>query len=452
MRRPGAQVLMLALVLGACSSAESRSPAQPGTLALTNVTVIDGTGAAPVPGQTVVIEGRRITAVFPSGSRTPPAGARVLDLAGHYVIPGLIDAHVHLASFDRGEIYPVLLRHTLLGGVTTVRDMGGNARVVGELSRRARADDAESPRIYYSAVVAGPEWFGRYDPERVRFWSYGHTPGTAPGLRLLADTTDIEALVAEAVRIGATGLKVFTDVPTARLAALTAAAHARGLRVWSHAVVPPSRPEAVAGAGVDVVSHADMLIWSSAGANDSLVNRGVRSRLLRSVAPGSPAQVELLREMRERGTLLEPTLLVMAMGNAERGRAVAGADTIVAWAARMTAEAHRQGVPIVVGTDAIGTYTPNVHTELQLLVDWVGMTPREALRAATEHGARALGAQDSLGTVAVGKLADLVVLRADPSRDIRNTQTVAYVVRGGVVHRREEGWRPPPLSEPPPGR
>src|SRR5687767_14900932 len=261
MRLRGAHVLMLALVLGACSSAESRPPAQPGTLALANVTVIDGTGAAPVPGQTVLIAGRRITAVFPSGSRALPAGARVMDLRGHYVIPGLIDSHVHLASFDRGEIYPVLLRHTLLGGVTTVRDMGGNARVVGDLSRRARSDDAQSPRIYYSAVVAGPAWFARYDPERVRFWSYGHTPGSAPGLRVLTDTTNLEAVVAEAIRIGATGLKVFNDVPTARLAALTQAAHARGLRVWAHAVVPPSRPEAVAGAGVDVVSHADMLIW-----------------------------------------------------------------------------------------------------------------------------------------------------------------------------------------------
>ena len=95
----------------------------------------------------------------------------------------------------------------------------------------------------------------------------------------------------------------------------------------------------------------------------------------------------------------------------------------------MTRRANRVGIPIVAGTDAIGGSAANLHAELQLLVDSAGLSPLEALRAATVNGARAIGLQDSLGTIAPGKIADLVVLRGDPSRDIRNTQTVTMVIK-----------------------
>lgn len=437
--------------LAACTGAQP-APAGPGSVtALPDVTVIDGTGAPPRSHMTVLTERGRITALYPAGSQPLPRGARVLDVAGAYVMPGLIDAHVHLASFERPpEVLRALLRFALLGGVTTVRDMGGNAGRVAALAASARPDSAPMPRIYFAAVVSGPAWFATYDPERVRYWSDGRAPGTAPGARLLTDTTDIAAVVRDAVALGATGIKVYADVPPARLATLAAEAHRRGLRVWSHAVVPPTRPGAVVATGVDVVSHADQLIWAAAPVSAPIGDRAERRGLLRSTAPDAPAVTALLDTMRARGTLFEPTLLVMQLAGARPdGAPPAPLDTLPAWAVAVTRRAHALGVPIVAGTDALGRQTPNIHAELQLLVRQAGLSPLEAIRAATERGAAALGIADSTGTVAVGKWADLLVLRANPAEDIRNTQTVRYVIRRGYVHARTGAWETPPLASPP---
>jgi hypothetical protein len=445
-----ALLLLAQCVLAACMGGRPAATGS-GSVVLADVTVIDGTGAPPQPRMDLVIEGGRITAVFPAGSRPLPAGARVLDVAGAYVMPGLIDAHVHLASFERPpEILRALLRFALLGGVTTVRDMGGNTERVAALAAESRPASALAPRIYYSAVVAGPAWFASYDPARIHFWSGERAPGTAPGVRVLTDTTDVPALVREAVALGATGIKVYSDVPADRLTALAAEAHRQGLRVWSHAVVPPARPDAVVSAA-DVVSHADQLIWVTAPPSAAPGDRAVRSGLLRTTPADAPAITTLLEAMRARSVILEPTLLVMQLGRVrDEGAPLAPLDTLPAWAVAVTRRAHALGVPLVAGTDALGTETPNIHAELQILVDQVGLTPLEAIRAATERGAQALGLADSTGTVAAGKWADLLVLRANPAEDVRNTQTIRYVVRGGHVHERTGEWETPPLARPPP--
>ena len=121
----------------------------------------------------------------------------------------------------------------------------------------------------------------------------------------------------------------------------------------------------------------------------------------------------------------------------------AGADALPMLTTRGRASAlghNAAGVQILAGTDAIGRQTPFLHAELQLLVRQAGLTPLQAIRAATLNGATALGLQDSTGTVQANRWADLIVLRADPSKDIRNTQTVRYVLRGGVVHERTMPW------------
>lgn len=447
-----ALILFAQCALAACTGAQPASTGRGAITALRDVTVIDGTGAPPQPHMTLLTEGGRITALFRTGTQSLPKGAHVLDVAGAYVMPGLIDAHVHLATFERPpEILHALLRNALLGGVTTVRDMGGNAGRVAALAAAARPDSALMPRIFFSAVVSGPAWFATYDPERIRFWSDGRVPGTAPGVRVIVDTTNVAAVVREAVALGATGIKVYADVPPDRLAALAAEAHRRGLRVWSHAVVPPTRPEAVVAAGADVVSHADQLIWAAAPTSVTIGDRAVRRGLLRTVPPDAPALTALLETMRARGTLLEPTLLIIAQLGTTRPAETPSArlDTLPAWAVGVTRRAHALGVPLVAGTDAMGRQTPWIHAELQFLVNRAGLSPLEAIQAATEHGAMALGLADSTGTVAVGKWADLLVLRADPAADIRNTQTIRYVIRRGYVRERTAAWEPPPLAEPP---
>ncbi|HEX8905927.1 MAG TPA: amidohydrolase family protein [Longimicrobiaceae bacterium] len=424
-------------------------------VALTHVTLIDGMGGAPRADMTLLIGGRRIAAVFPSGSRALPASVRVEDWRGHWVIPGLIDSHVHLGTQPREpRVLRAILQAALTGGVTTVRDMGGNLDVVAPLSRAAGADTAPSPRIFYSAVLAGEgsRWFA---PPLGPIAAGHHDVGRAPGARRVVTVTEAVRAVADAKEIGATGIKLYSHLSPEVVRAATAAAHARGMRVWSHAFINPTRPGDAVAAGVDVLSHGDQLIWAASttapGMGDAY--RAAQSRLIATVQPTHPAVTAVLREMRRRGTLLDPTLFIIAFNVRDTAGAV---NPRVAaqfrFAAAVTRRADSLGVGIVAGTDHMGGSTPDLHAELQLLVDSAGLTPLEAITAATRTAARALGAQDSLGTLRPGMLADLVVLDADPSGDVANTQRIAAVIKGGVLRRRTAPLRPGPLTRPPASR
>jgi imidazolonepropionase-like amidohydrolase len=126
------------------------------TLVFTNVTVIDGNGGRPLPDMTVVITGDRIVDMFATGKKRLPAGATVINLRGHYLIPGLIDSHYHfMLGLRSRETEDALHRFALLGGITAVRDMAGDAIALGELARMAADGTVESPRVYFSALMAG---------------------------------------------------------------------------------------------------------------------------------------------------------------------------------------------------------------------------------------------------------------------------------------------------------
>jgi imidazolonepropionase-like amidohydrolase len=123
---------------------------------------------------------------------------------------------------------------------------------------------------------------------------------------------------------------------------------------------------------------------------------------------------------------------------------------VLQFSAAMTRAAAQAGVPIVAGTDNIGRQSPTIHLELQMLVERAGLSPLAAIHAATEAGARVLGIADSIGTVRPGKVADLVILTADPTIDIANSQTVEAVMHNGVLHRRSAPM-PSPLHARPAG-
>ncbi len=413
---------LVALALVAATPARAPAQAQAPVTALTHVTVIDGTGAAPRPDMTLVIRDGRIAAVFPSGGDTIPPGAAVVDLAGRYLIPGLIDTHVHLATDpsgqDRREVEERVLRNALHGGVTTVRDMAGDARRLADLARSALVGDIESPAIYYAALMSGPAFF---DDPRVLDASRGVPPGAAPWARAVTARTDWPRVVAEARGTGATGIKVYAAVSAPVLRPLVAEAHRQGLRVWAHAALFPARPSEVVSAGVDVVSHASLLVWEGVPV---LPDYHERTKPDPVVAPDSPRMRALLDLMVRRGTMLDATLFV-----------VADREEQEAWSAAVVHEAWRTGVPITAGTDSLGSdkpgALPQIHEELRLLVERAGLTPLAALTAATLNGARALGIERTRGTIAPGKAADLVVLAADPTADIRHTRDIICVFRDG---------------------
>ncbi|MCC6243863.1 MAG: serine hydrolase [Gemmatimonadaceae bacterium] len=429
---------------------------------LSNVTVIDGTGAPAQTAQDIVIRDGRIAEIVAHGRAVDTAFAERLALDGRVVMPGLIDAHVHMATYEREpRMQDALLKAALLGGVTTVRDMGGNIAELRAMAARANAPSAASARLYYSAVMSGPQTMWFTDARRTYF-AAGAPVGQSPGVRAIGPDADISRIVAEAQASGATGLKLYATLPPATMRALTREAKRRGMRVWAHLAIGPGSPTDVVRAGVDAVSHADMFVREivPVPAAPSDTDRARTGRAFATTTAQSPRLQSLLHVMKTQGTALDATLQIMYSAIQDTTGTIspdvlaarqARYRALFAFASAMTKEAHRQGVPILAGTDALGRGSPTLHLELQLLVEQVGLTPLEAIHAATLANARALGIADSLGSVSVGKVADLVVLRANPLRDIANTLTVESVIRGGAWHTRERPLAPPPHARAAPG-
>ena len=410
------------------------------TLVLTNVMVIDGNGGRPMPNMTVVISDERIADMFATGKKRFPAGATVMNLGGDYLIPGLIDSHYHFMLGMRSkETEDALHRFAFLGGITMVRDMAGDAIALSELARTAADPTVECPRVYFSALMAGPSHLK--GDTRVDQISHGRPRGDAPWARAITPESNIVKAVSEAKATGATGIKIYTDLTPEIVTKITVEAHKQGLKVWSHAAIYPGRPSDAVGAGVDVISHSNLIV--AEGMNEVPQQYKGSYILLdyNSVGVELKAISDLLRLMLEKGTFLDPTLLVTSrLANTEKGKIFQDPIQMAEWSYMFTLRAHIRRIPIVAGTDVQEDPNtrdfPNLHAEMELLVTKVGLTPLEAITAATRNGAQVLGISDSFGTITPGKIADLVVLNADPSTDIRNTTKIVYVIKGGKVHKR----------------
>jgi imidazolonepropionase-like amidohydrolase len=434
-----APVLLIAVAAMGTRPAPHKPQAE--AIVLTGVTLIDGTGAAPRPDMSIVIRAGRIVDLFPSSSRSLPAGARVLSFSGKWVIPGLIDAHAHLTSpFVRSGQQDTLTQFLFRGGVTTVRDMAGDAIVLAERARLAEVPGAQTPRIFFSAVVGGPVW---QRDSRVATITHGGIVGEVPWARLVDSASDLPRIVREAKATGATGIKIYMDVEPAVVGRLVAEAHRQGMKVWSHDAILPTRPSQAAEAGVDVLSHVMSMVLEG---NDIMPRRESWAAAHRydAVPIGSARISHLLETMKKHGTVFEPTLYAARLRTERSANdtTLAVWRPLAAWGYAFVRRAHAMGIPIVSGTDMMGSAAvdslPFIHTELELLVTQAGLTPLEAIGTATRNGAEVLGALDSLGTIEKGKLADLLVLDADPTRDIRNTRSIRVVVKSGVGYPRAE--------------
>lgn len=410
------------------------------TLALTNVTVIDGNGGRPQPNMTILISDGRIDQLFPTGSKKIPVGASVLKLDKHYVIPGLIDSHYHFMIGMRSkEAEESLRRFALMGGITSVRDMAGDAVALSELAKIAADGEVQSPRVYFSALMAGPSHL--LGDRRVDQVSRGKPRGEAAWAKAVTADTDIVKAVSDAKATGATGIKLYTDLDPEIVTRIVAEAHRQGLKVWSHASIYPGKPSDAVKAGVDVISHSNLIVPEGMLTVPAKYSGSYQLLDYSSVGIEAKPISELLQLMLDKGTVLDPNMLVTArLGKTKPGDIFKDPARMAHWSNTFTLRAHIRRVPIVAGTDVNenpGTRDfPNLHTELELLVDEAGMTPLEAITAATRNGAQILGIADSYGTVGPGKVADLVVLSADPSLDIRNSTKIVYVIKGGVLHKR----------------
>jgi len=435
----------------------AQTPARP-AFAVVGATLWNGSGSRAIPDATVIVAGDRITCAGPGPACPVPAGAEIVDARGRFLLPGLIDTHVHLL-FRQDGVTDTSIRsdlHDLLArGVTTVRDMGNNP------SRLLEAVDSAqpAPRVFAMQLVAGPRFFSPEIERSADGNIRSHAPASI-GMKqlgwwpiLFTRSGDAESVVKQAQAAGAVGLKLYQDLDSAQVAALARAAHAAGMPVWGHAWVQPASVLQQAQAGQDGVVHA-------AGLTGELLDGATRdtlrtsSALLEVTADSAtaatahrPQILAVLDSLAARGTFLEPTLRAAQLG-AERARAnrrrIEALPSRYALAASVfglavTREAAARGVPITAGTDHVA-YGPaaeraQLDEELQLLVDSAGLSPSGALLAATRNAARAIGPPARvLGTVAAGQFADLVLFEEDPLEDIRNVRRVEWVMRGGLIY------------------
>lgn len=404
------------------------------TIALKNINVVDVKSLKIAKNQTLLINDDKIQKVISSKNYRFKKDVIVLDMTDKYVIPGLIDSHVHHAtvpdSSDNDEVTRTRLRNLLRGGVTSVRDMGGDTRVLSSLKRRAEIDVIQSPDIYYSVIVGGKEFFA--DPRTVAS-AQGRTPGDVDWMKAVDENTNFDEMMLRALGTGATGIKIYAKVPANVINMLSVAAKKHGLKVWSHAFVGPARPNEAVTAGVETISHAPDL---SAEVIDNFYELRRKGEHITEQQQNNSFDLShyqnLIADMKQHGTILDATMTVFEQTQKSRGKRGA---LMHQWSKTFTKFAHVNGVKISAGTDGTSDYFkmdyPLVQHEMQLLVNEAGFTPLEAIQAATLHGAQVIGIENSYGEIAQDKIANLVILNKDPSADINNTLDIAHVIKNG---------------------
>ena len=430
------------------------APAVGQTTAITHVTVIDMTGAAPKADQTVVIRGNRIASV---GKGAAPSGARVIDGRGKFLIPGLWDMHVHL-TIPGGE---TILSLYVANGVTGVRDMNDSLPIIRGWQPRIANGSLIGPRI----VASGPYLEGG--------------PVPIPYL-LVKNPEQARAAVDSLAKLGVDFVKVHNRLSRESYFAIAEAVKQHGLVFAGHIPDSVTIVEASA-AGQRSLEHlfGFKSVCTDAERAD-LAPKHFIQRFLGTCADSDPTPD--FRKVAANGAWAVPTLVV-TYPVGQLPDTILGSDSTLKYRSpalrklekmmmtiptNVTPEAgitgrkifakrvelvgimHRAGIPLMTGTDAPGKNAFagfSLHDELSFFVQG-GLSPMDALRSATYEPARYLNALDSMGTVQQGKIADLVLLDANPLQNIINTRRIAAVIwngrvidaaeRGAILRRAEE--------------
>jgi imidazolonepropionase-like amidohydrolase len=434
--------LIAALILVLSASGGAQAPDNQ-TVAIRAARLIDGTGAAPVANAVVVVTGNRIAAVGRQGAVTVPAGARVIDLGNATILPGFIDAHTHIigrgladpASDDAvardfeslGAIIGVEnARKTLMAGFTTIRNVGaGN---FDDLALRTAIEEGFIPGPRMQAAGHSLGITGGHCDEN------GFRPGLFDGnVRTgVADGPDqVRAAVRYQAKYGADVIKTCAT---------------GGVLSEGDAVGVPQYTFEELKAMVDEAAKLERKVAAHAHGAEGI--RIATRAGVASIEHGSFLDDEGARLMKERGTYLVPTIsageVVEQMAKSGRLKELRAEKALAAAAAMRNGikVAARNGVPIALGTDAgVGPHGANAR-EFFLMVDWGGLSPMQAIVAGTLNAARLLGWDDRIGTVASGKLADIVVVPGDPLQDIRVTERPLLVMKDGVIYRHERSVTP----------
>ncbi len=420
--------LMFCIVLSPAYAAEY--------LELTDFHLIDGTGAKERLVKRLIARDGVIVSIDDRGTvPTPEPDARwtKIGLNGAWVMPGLIDTHVHVARFPDTRAYAQkIMQAAVRGGVTGVRDLAGDARALAELERSMGANEFIGPELVFSALFGGPDIF-REGPTTEM--APGRPPGEAAWARAITADSDPVKAIAEAKGSGVTNIKVYGDLSPGLATSIISEAKRQGMMTTAHATVFSARPSDLVNAGVGSLAHAPYLVWEAV----DVVPTDYRERTKgpwERIPADHPKLLALYKEMAARGVYLDATLYVYkTMQNFSPEVKADWADEAFAWAAKATSLAREAGVPVTTGTDWFEPSSdgelPHTHEELALLVEAAGFTPMQAIIAGTRNGARAIGKGKTHGTVEVSKVADLLVLEANPLLDIRNTSQIKMTIRKG---------------------
>ena len=402
----------------------ARQPSR--SYALTGVTLIDVRHESPLRNQTILVSDGMIADVFPDGAQSLPDSTPLIRMRGKFLLPGLIDTHVHFATDPSGTDNRAAtlnaLQRMLRSGITSVRDMAGDARILAGLSRDARVGDITAPDIYFSALMAGPTFF---DDPRTTTSSKGGIAGRMPYMKAVTDTTDLPLAIAEAKGTGATGIKLYANLGPALVTRIVAEARRQGLLVWGHAWLDPAKPADLIRAGVGSISHAPLLLHQSM---DSVPRRWRSVRDQKIWQDSLPDLSALFSLMKKNNTLLDVTMSAYHQwAQQDTSRAFYYSITKV-----YTAAAHRAGIKVCAGTD--DDQQNFVQGEMELLVHDAGFSPKDAITAATKYAAEALGIDGVCGTIEKGKKADLLLVNSNPLEHIENIRTVVLVVKSGKIY------------------
>jgi imidazolonepropionase-like amidohydrolase len=463
---PRDSLCLLCIALFSASAGAQAAPPNPlapyisvpeAVVALTHVEVIDGTGAAAAMDQTLIIDHGKIATVGPSAGASIPADARILNLQGRAVYPGLVGMHEHLFYSEpstrllnglvASEAVDTAPRLYLAAGVTTARTTG-SIEPYADLNLKKDIDAGRVPGP--DLDVTGPYLQG--DPPLI------------PQLHALTGPDDARRTVDYWAAEGATSWKAYMTITPDELKAAIEAAHAHGQKITGH-LCSIGFTEA-AEMGIDDLEHgiavdteffpgkkegdcpdgaakemAESLDMNSAPVMAmirDLVNRhvAVTSTLavFESVAPGGPPMSLLLREQ---SSMMPAAWTSVLTTRAEIEENAAGAymPALLKKEMQFEREFAAAGGLLLAGCDptAYGAVLPGFGDErsLELLVQ-AGFTPAEAIRIYTQNGARYLGREDRIGTITAGKQADLVVVKGDPAQDIRAVENVEIVFKNGV--------------------
>jgi imidazolonepropionase-like amidohydrolase len=420
-------------------------------VALTHVRVIDGTGGAVQEDRTIIISQGKIQAVGSSSQIAPPAGAKVMELTGHTVIPGLIGMHEHM-HYPAGGGIPMYPLHAFsfprlyLGcGVTTMRT-GGSMEPYTELRVKDLIDAGRMPGPKID--VTGPFLEG--------------APATVPQMYELKSPEDARKLVEYWAGVGVTSFKAFMHITRAELAAAVEEAHKHKIKVTGHLCTVGFRE--AAAIGIDNLEHGIIVDTEfTPGKKPDVCPPGgdSRSALAKLDMLSAPVQ-DMIRDLVLRKVAITSTLAVFEASQPDRpplqqrmlealtpqaavsylsarARAAEKPDPLDAATLKKEMEFEyafvRAGGQLMAGADPSGNGGALAgfadQRNIVLLVE-AGFTPAEAIRIYTLNAAQFLGQADRIGTIAAGKAADLVVINGDPSKTITDIEKVSVVFRDGV--------------------